>query len=280
MDRLKKYATFIKIEHTLFSLPLLFAGCLLAEEGWPSFRLMVLILFAASSARLVAMALNRIVDRDFDRLNPRTQNRHLASGIMNLIEGWLMVVVGLGIYVFCCWVISDFCLKISWIPIAGFVAYPYFKRFTKWAHLALGLVWAMVPLAGYLAIRPSFENIIPAVVLALFSIFWLTGFDIIYATMDEDFDRDAGLHSLPSAWGSEKALRASSYFHIMAFFTLLGLYLTWFSGPLAVMLLVIVGILLIMQAKLSQYVDFAFFHLNVVLGFAVLAFVYTGLKGV
>ena len=116
--------------------------------------------------------------------------------------------------------------------------------------------------------------------LGLFSIFWLAGFDIIYATLDEDFDREAGLYSLPACWGGDRALRLAGMFHFLAFVVLVFLYGIWFAGPLTVMLLGIVGILLLLEYQLSRYVDLAFFQLNTIIGFVVLFFVLSGLKGV
>ena len=280
MTSLSKYTSFIKFEHTLFSLPLLFAGALFAEGKWPTFRVTVLIIIAGASARVVALVLNRIIDREIDRKNPRTANRHLSSGAMSLLEGWLVGVIGLGVYVYAAWLLSDFCLRWSWIPILGFAAYPFFKRFTKWAHVGLGAVWSIVPLSGYFAVRPSLQGTAPVFVLGFFSLFWLAGFDIIYATQDEEFDRRAGLYSLPAAFGSGRALRFAALFHFVSFVALLVLYIFWLSGPITVMLLTSIGILLLLEQLYSQSIDLAFFHINSIIGITVLIFVLSGLKGV
>lgn len=280
MSALNKYSSFIKLEHTLFSLPLIFSGAYLAENKWPSLRTSILMIVAGAGARIVALALNRIIDRHIDKKNPRTKGRHLSSGKMKLGEAWFVTIVGLLIYFWSAWQISEFCLKISWMPLVGFAAYPYFKRFTKWTHVGLGIVWAFVPLAGYFAVKPSLEGSLPVFMLGLFSVFWLAGFDIIYATQDEDFDRETGLHSLPAAWGSERALKLAGFFHFLSFMILVVLYGVWFSGPLTVMLLVMTGILLFMEQKLSHYVDLAFFQINALIGFVVFFFVISGIKGV
>ncbi len=279
MTSLKNYATFIKIEHTLFSLPLLFAGALLARTEWPSWQTLTLIILAGGSARVVALVLNRIIDRHIDARNPRTKERHLANGTMSLNEAIALGSISLVIYFLSAWLISPFCLKLSWIPLLGFTAYPYFKRLTKWTHVGLGIVWALVPIAGFFAVKPSFQGVISAMILGLFSIFWLAGFDIIYATMDEEFDRQAGLHSLPAAWGSEKALRMAGLFHLLAFLVLVLFYGVWLSGPVAVLLLVVIGILLFVEFRMSNNVNLAFFHINTIIGFVVFLFVLAGLKG-
>lgn len=280
MKLLQTYASFIKLEHTLFSLPLLFAGAVLAEGSLPSLRTLGLILIAGAGARTVALVLNRVIDRHIDKKNPRTQERHLASGKMSLREATVIGLVGFVVYIWAAQALSDFCLKLSWIPLVAFTAYPYFKRWTPWTHVGLGLVWSLVPLAGFFAVKPSLEGIGPVLVLALFSVFWLAGFDIIYATLDEEFDRSAGVKSLPAHLGSEKAMHVSAVFHLLAFGTLLMLYAVWLGGPITVMLLAIVGILLFLEQYFSTYVDFAFFQMNIWVGVAVMVFVMAGVKGV
>jgi len=277
---LQKYVSFVKLEHNLFSLPILFAGATLADNKWPSLHLISLLILAGISARVVAMILNRIFDRDIDIKNPRTQGRHIPQGLIKVVEAWVMVVLCLAIYVFSAWSISDFCLQLSPIPIVAFAVYPFFKRFTKWTHLFLGLVWSMVPLAGFLAVKSSWDGIAPALILGIFSVFWLAGFDIIYAVLDEEFDRQSGVHSLPAAWGHKRALKMAAFFHLIAFLSLTLLYGIWFEGPVTVMLLFMLGVLLLLEHQFVQYIDFAFFYINVLISFMVLAFVNAGLRGV
>jgi len=280
MAVLRKYSSFIKLEHTLFSLPLIFAGAFLANGQWPSLRVTLLIIVAATGARVTAMTLNRIIDRDIDRRNPRTSKRHLPSGEMKLWEAWLVVVLGTGAYYLAAWRLNPVCFNLASIPLAGFALYPFFKRLTRWTHLGLGLVWSFVPVAGFLAVKPSSDGIWPVIVLSIFSVFWLAGFDIIYATQDETFDRENNVKSLPAAWGADKALKLAAVFHGLAFVALAVLYSGWFSGAFTVMLLGLIGLMLIFEQKLSRHVDVAFFKINAALGFVVLLFVLSGLKGV
>jgi 4-hydroxybenzoate polyprenyltransferase len=280
MTTLRKYASFIKLEHTLFSLPLIFSGALIPRGEWPSVSTTLLIVLAGASARVVAMALNRIIDRRIDGINPRTRERHLASGAMKVWEAWVYVALSLAAYLLAAWSISSFCLRWSWVPLVGFVVYPYFKRFTKWTHLGLGFVWALVPAGGFLAVQPSLANAGPLLLLSVFCVFWLAGFDIIYATLDEDFDRQAGIYSLPACWGSQRALKTAALFHFLAFLALLLLYFIWFSGTITVMLLMVIGVLLYLEQQFSHYVDLAFFQINALAGFVVLFFVWSGVKGV
>jgi 4-hydroxybenzoate polyprenyltransferase len=277
--RLKTYSNFVKFEHTLFSLPLFYAGALLAQKGWPSLRVTLLILLAGGGGRVVALALNRIIDRKIDARNPRTVDRHLSRGTMKVGEAWFIGALGLVFYLTGAWLISDLCLKLSWIPLLGFTAYPFFKRFTKWTHVGLGIVWSFIPFAGFIAMGWSWNGFWSVCMLALFSIFWLAGFDIIYATLDEDFDRDAKLFSLPACWGAKRALRMAGLFHLLAFFWLVVLYAIWFSGPVTVLILAATGMLLYAEYNLSHKVDLAFFKINSVIGFVVLFLVISGMRG-
>ncbi|MCG3203346.1 MAG: 4-hydroxybenzoate octaprenyltransferase [Elusimicrobia bacterium] len=279
MTFLKTYADFIKVEHTLFSLPLFFAGALLAQHKWPTLKETFLIFLAGASARIVALVLNRIIDRPIDAKNPRTQDRHLISGKMKLWEAWLLATLALLLYLYAAWLLSDLCLKLSWIPLLGFFAYPYFKRLTKWTHVGLGLVWSLIPLAGFFAVKSSFDGIFPVVLLSLFSVFWLAGFDIIYATMDEEFDREMGVYSLPAAWGIPRALRLAGWFHLLAFVLIVFLYATFLSGPITVMLMGLLGVLLLVEYRMSNNVNFSFFQVNTIIGFVVLLMVLSGIKG-
>lgn len=276
--RLKAYAGFVKLEHTLFSLPLIYAGMWLHTRGWPPARLAVLILLAAAGARVLAMGLNRIIDAEIDRRNPRTRNRELARRAMTAAEAWAIISAAGAVYVASAAAISPVCLRWSPLPVALFVGYPYLKRFTSLAHLGLGLAWSMAPVGGWLAASGSLALFYEVAWLWLFSVLWVTGFDIIYATMDEAFDREWGLHSMPAAIGRRKALQTSSMLHAFAF---LALYLLW-SGPLGrsqasgLVLLAIFGLLVWQHAVAARKPQLAFFELNAILGFLVLVFIAAG----
>jgi 4-hydroxybenzoate polyprenyltransferase len=279
-ERLSAYARFIKIEHTLFSLPILLSGTLLARGSLPSWRLTGLILLATLGARTLALALNRLIDVQIDARNPRTADRELATGALSLWDAFLVAIAGLMVYIWAATKINSFCLIWSWVPALLFLIYPTLKRFTWLCHFGLGVTWAMAPLAGWFAVNPGFAGSGPAWILAVFSFFWLAGFDIIYATMDEKFDREAGVKSLPAAWGSPRALKLAGLFHLVSFLLLIVLYAGWLSGPITVMLLAAVGALLFMEYEMSDNVNVAFFQINTLIGFVVLFLIVTGLKGV
>jgi len=165
---LRKFFNFVKIEHTLFTLPLIYGGVVLGSHGVPSFQLLMLVLVAATGARTLAFALNRIIDRKIDFLNPRTSNRELPSGRMSLAEAYVVLLAGFVLYFGSAIFISEFCLILSPVPLIVFIIYPYMKRFTFLAHFGVGLGMAMAPLGGWFAVSPSFDNIVPAILLCLY----------------------------------------------------------------------------------------------------------------
>jgi 4-hydroxybenzoate polyprenyltransferase len=278
MERLLTYARFVKIEHTLFSFPLLLSGALLAQHNHLTFRTLVLILIAGTGARIAALAMNRIFDRRFDRDNPRTAARELARGAMNPREAWLVTLFGTALYLAAAYLISPRCLWLAPIPYAVFVIYPMLKRVTMWAHLGVGLGLSMAPLGAWYAVSLRFQDLGPIIALAAFTFFWVSGFDVIYSTLDEDYDSHRGLHSLPSRLGRRRALFISMMFHIAAFVCLGILYWMQLEGLVAGLLLLACGALLYLEHREAEDVELAFFKINAVLGFVVLALVYTGLS--
>jgi len=273
---LKKILNFVKIEHTLFSLPLIYSGTVLAARGFPPIKTMLLILVGATGARTVALALNRIIDREIDKRNPRTAIRELPSGRMNVGEAVAILAVGLLLYFSAAYLIGEFCLVWSPLPLAIFVFYPYMKRFTPLAHFGVGLGLAMAPLGGWVAIAQSLETLMPGVWLGLFTMFWVAGFDIIYSTMDEAFDRSANLYSFPSRFGRERALQISAALHLLAFITLVFVFNRYVDSLAALPLLLTAGILLYYEHKQAANVELAFFKINAVLGFVIFGMITIG----
>lgn len=280
-SRLFTWAAFVKFEHTLFSLPMLYAGAVLAARGVPGWWAVLWILAAGTGARTAALGLNRIIDRRIDEQNPRTADRELPRGAMRLSEAWIIVGAGLLLYLLSCWMLWPICLVLSPIPLTVFVIYPYLKRVTPLAHLGVGTALAMAPLGGWVAVTGSVFDPwpLPVVWLATFTLLWVAGFDIIYATLDLDFDRETGLHSLPAVVGHRPALAIAALFHILSVAALVGLYAIALEGPLAIAAIVGVAIVLIAEHWLAERVNLAFFHLNIVVGFLVLAVVVAGVSG-
>jgi 4-hydroxybenzoate polyprenyltransferase len=291
-SRLRAYARFIKLEHTIFSLPLVYAGALLGSEGWPSVRVLWLIPFAAIGGRVMAMGLNRLIDAEVDARNPRTKNRELPRGAMQRREAWTIVVAAGVLYAVSAAAIAPICLWLSPIPVALFLIYPYLKRFTSLSHIGLGLAWSMAPLGGWLAAAaeaatvPSASEGLPQLLgtsgiiwLWLFSMLWVAGFDIIYATMDEAFDRREGLHALPARVGKAQALRVAVLLHAAAFMALVILQRDVLRSSSGWPWLAAIGALFVWQHVIAdRRPEVAFFEVNGILGFLVLGLVIFGLR--
>ncbi len=275
--RVRNYASFVKIEHALFSLPLILAGAWIAAPGGVPWATLLWIALAATGARATALALNRLLDRAIDAANPRTRARELPSGRMSAREGWMIALTGTIVYAIAAAALNPLCLALSPIPLAVFALYPLLKRFTPLCHLGVGAALALSPLGGYLAARPdpgaAFREAGP---LALFALLWVAGFDIIYATLDREFDRAHGVHSLPAALGSSRALLVSRACHAAAC-TSLALW-AWARWPTPAVALALAGVAagLLWQQRSAKNVDLAFFRINAGLGFVVLAVVLAG----
>ena len=279
IQRLSLYSRFVKLEHTVFSLPLIYAGSLLAGRGALSGELALLIFLAAAGGRVAAMGLNRIIDIEIDRHNPRTHVRELPQGLLEIWEGWVVVTLGTILYIFTATHIAPICLVLAPVPLVLFVIYPYLKRLTALTHLGLGLAWSMGPLGGWLAVSKSLAGIGEVGWLWLFSVLWVAGFDIIYATLDIDFDRQERLRSIPAEMGQGPALRLAAALHLVAFLCLWSLWWTRALSPMSLLWLAAIGAMLVVEHCLAtRRPEVAFFHCNAVIGFLVLAFVWTGVR--
>jgi 4-hydroxybenzoate polyprenyltransferase len=282
LERLRTYGSFVRFEHTLFSLPLILAGVFSAPGPALTVGRWALIAVAAVGARTAAMALNRLIDRRLDALNPRTRGRELPSGRMRAGEAWSLLVVAAAGYLAACTLLGPWFLAVSPIPLAVFTAYPYLKRFTPLCHAGVGAALALAPLAGYAAAHPDLSRSAPAWWLAAFALAWVTGFDIIYATLDEQFDRAHHVRSLVESLGRKRALAVAGTLHAIAFLCLAGAAWALLSSAGAVpgwawpgvgAALAAAGVLLYLEQRWAEDVDLAFFKVNVLVGFAVLAMV-------
>jgi len=279
--RARVWASFVRFEHTLFSLPLLLAGAFSVRgPALPAWR-WALIALAAVSARTAAMAINRIVDRRLDALNTRTRGRELPSGRMGVREAVALLVASTLGYLLACAALGPWFLRVAPVPLAVFAGYPYLKRVTPLCHFGVGLALALAPLAGYAAAHPDLAEPAPALWLALFALLWVSGFDVIYATLDEAFDRAHGVRSLVASLGRTRALRVSAVLHALAF-ACVAFALTRIAhgapaaprGAVAAALgssLAAIGVLLMLEQRWAEDVDLAFFKVNVWVGAAVLA---------
>ncbi len=275
---MRKYLSFVKFEHTLFSLPIVIAGAMLASGGIPDGRTILLILCATMGARTAAMAFNRIIDAEIDAANPRTKNREIPSGIISRFEARLVLVSGLAVYFVSAWLICPLVFYLSPFPAVVFALYPYMKRRTSLCHFGVGLVLSFAPAGGWLAVRCSLNDFFIPLMLSIFTFFWVTGFDIIYSVEDKDFDRENGLHSLPALLGAKTALLVSAVSHTVCVVPLIVLQFVEFDGKVFSLtaLAVLYAIFLFVQVKSSE-TELAFFKLNTVAGAFVLVFILCGI---
>jgi 4-hydroxybenzoate polyprenyltransferase len=215
----KQILSFIKIEHTLFSLPFVFIGALMAQEQGFTVTVfdLVWILIAAIGARGLAMGLNRIIDRDIDAENPRTAGRHLATGTMSLNTAYLLCTLFLAMLLLGAWQLNTVALMMAWLPVLTFVIYPYMKRFTWGCHFWLGLCLALAPAGAWVGITGSelgwaaiteVSWWYPELLLVSAGVMlWIASFDLGYALMDMKSDRENGIHSFPAAFGEKRTMQ-------------------------------------------------------------------------
>ena len=273
LSLIKKWASFVRFSHTVFALPFALAAMAVAareNHGWPGWRTFLLILMAMVCARTCAMSFNRIVDRKFDALNPRTANRHLPTGLISLASATsLLILSGAGL-IAASYFLNPLCFYLSPVALVVICFYSYTKRFTKYSHVFLGIALALAPTGAWLAVKGTQVSVMEGLQilsLATAVVLWLTGFDIIYALQDHEFDRTHGLHSLVVAWGQTNALRAAFLAHLLmcgllfAFGMLCGFHVAYFVGWL-----IIAGCLVlehwIARRRSLGWINVAFFRLN------------------
>ncbi len=277
IQQIRKWAEFVKISHTIFALPFAIASMALAareNHGWPGWRIFLLILAAMFCARTCAMAFNRIVDRKFDALNPRTAGRHLPAGQISLPSAWLLWGLSAAGLVAVAWFINPICFYLSPVALAVVCFYSVTKRFTDYTHVYLGVALALAPIGAWLAVRGSLSW--QPVFLAVAVVFWLIGFDIIYAIQDYEFDRQNGLHSLVVAWGPKNALMGAFLAHMIMWLLLasFGLFVRFRLAYFVGMALILICLLLehfIARKRSLNWVNKAFFKLNAVVSGVFLA---------
>lgn len=256
----------IKFEHTLFALPFAFLGAVLAADGLPSWRQTLWITVAMAGARSAAMTFNRIVDRDIDAQNPRTANRELPTGRISLSFAWMFLLVSVGVFLLAAYSLNWLAFALSPVALLSVLGYSYAKRFTAFAHLLLGWALAISPTAAWISIRGAIDSEVP-LLLSLLVLMWTAGFDVLYACQDYEFDKKAGLRSIPARFGIKRSLWIARLFHAQAFLVLLLLYVVTGLGILAFVGVITVGLLMIYQHTLVKPNDLsrmnaAFFTTN------------------
>lgn len=264
----RDYASLVKLSHSVFALPFALLSLLVATNGRPSLRLLLLVTAAVVAARTSAMAYNRFADRDLDAANPRTMNREVPRGVI-APRAALGLAVGAGFaFLLCCWLLSSLCFWFGvpvWLWLCG---YSHAKRFTSLCHLWLGVALGLSPLAAWVAADGAFTARLWApLMLGLAVTFWVAGFDVLYACQDEAFDRQHGLHSLPARLGTARAMLLARALHALAalgfvlFGWLAGLGILYHLGTAAALLLLVYQHRLLRPGDLRS-IHTAFFTAN------------------
>lgn len=274
---IQKWGAFVRFSHTVFALPFALAAMLVAARdtrGWPGWRVFGLILAAMVCARTCAMAFNRIMDRKFDALNPRTQGRHLPAGTISLASAVTLCALSAAGLVAVSWLLNPLCFYLSPVALAVVCFYSLTKRFTDYTHVFLGLALGIAPVGAWLAVRGAAVSdleILQMSALAVAIVLWLVGFDIIYALQDYEFDKSHGLRSLVVAWGPGNALTGAFLAHmVMCGFLLAFGLLCRFRTAYLVGWFIIVGCLAlehwIARRRSLNWINIAFFRLNALIG--------------
>jgi len=262
------YLSLIKFSHTIFALPFAFIGFFLASQHfgytfeWQTLCLVILCMVFARSA---AMAFNRYLDRDIDAKNPRTATREIPAGIVSPQQALAYVLLNCGLFVATTFFINPLCFYLSPVALAVVLVYSYTKRFTALCHFVLGLGLALAPVGAFLAISQEFR-LLP-VLFGVLVLFWVSGFDIIYAMQDEEFDKSLQLHSIPTLLGKKNALRLSSFLHFSCAILLLAIgFLANFGLFYWLGTAIFVGLLFYQHTLVSENdlskVNLAFFTTN------------------
>lgn len=275
MEKIVTYGRMIKFSHTIFALPFVLSAVVLAfRDHAPGIREIFWIIVAAVSARSAAMGFNRIADLGFDQQNPRTKTREIPAGKLSLASAALFVAGSSAVFVASAAMLSPLCFYLSAPALCVLFGYSYTKRFTRWCHLYLGFAISMAPMGAWIAATGTFSWGIVCLSLALMT--YISGFDIIYACQDTDFDRAQNLFSLPSAIGVEKALMLSSILHGVSFAFFLMVYFIFGMGWVYLGTVGIIGFLFVVEHRLVnpkdlRHIDIAFFHVNSVISVVLFA---------
>jgi len=273
--KMKIFLAMIRVEHTVFALPFAYVGALLVHRALPSWRELIWLTLAMVGARTAAMALNRLIDRHIDAANPRTRDRALPRGLLSVAEVWVYTVLAFALLGFSAYHLSPLAFELFPVAVAVLWFYSYTKRFSFLSHLVLGAADGLAPLGAWIALADRFD---PAAWFLFGGVmFWVAGFDIIYAVDDYHFDLGARLHSIPVRFGIPRALVIARWLHVLAvacFFAagyLLGLGVFYWTG------MAVASVILAHEHRLVTPEDMsragvAFFNLNGLLSVLMLFF--------
>lgn len=268
MKKLNDFSELVMFQHSIFALPFIFIAMVVAAKGWFGFKLLILGVLAAVTARNFAMGFNRYMDRDIDALNPRTINRPNVDGRISANAMFIFVVVNALLFILVAYFVNDLAFILS-LPILIIIgSYSYFKRFSYLAHIILGISLALAPIAGVVAVSEDIP--LWVIFLSIGVMFWVAGFDLLYSLQDIEVDKKLGLHSVPSVFGVEKTMLFSKVFHgLTVIFWLL--FVIYSSSSYFAYLAVIISALMLsyehyLVNKDFKKIDRAFFTVNGYLG--------------
>jgi len=276
LSRVALYAELVKFEHTVFALPFALSAMFLASGAhWPSLHTALWVVLAMVGGRTYAMGLNRIIDCQIDGQNPRTAGRTLPAGRLPRVEAWGLTLIALALMVLATLQLPILCLQLLPIALVLLTAYSYIKRFSALAHVVLGLCLGAGAIGGWIAVTGTLSA--PALLFGTAVLAWVAGFDIIYACQDVDFDREAGLFSIPASWGVSQGLAVSRILHGVTVMSLVAVWAmvpgsSWGFG----LAIVLTGAMLVYEHRLVSAqdlsrVDDAFFMVNGVISVLVFA---------
>ena len=266
----------IKWEHSVLTLPFGLTGAVLAARGIPTLHTSIWIVVALVAARSAAMAFNRLVDADIDAENPRTKIRALPAGKLSKQFVLGFVVVTSAILIVAAWELNPLAFYLSPVALAIVFFYSFTKRFTRWAHVVLGLAMGIAPAAAWIAVRGTFD---PRILLLTGAVvFWGAGFDILYSCQDFEFDHSFGVYSIPRAFGIRSALVIARMFHVITVALLAGMVAAFGLGKIAMVGVGIVALLLVYEHSLVKHNDLsrvnaAFFTMNGLISMGFLFFI-------
>lgn len=217
MAAIRNYLSLIRFSHSVFALPFALVTLLVATEGKPTPRLVLLVVLAVVTARSAAMAYNQYADHRIDADNPRTHNREIPAGTILPRSALALALVCSAGFLFACWLLSPLCFALAFPVLGILLGYSHAKRFTSLAHLWLGLALGIAPVAAWVAAAGRIDGtVLRPAILGFGVLLWVAGFDILYACQDEEFDRGRGLHSLPVRLGAAAAFRLSAALHVLS----------------------------------------------------------------
>jgi 4-hydroxybenzoate polyprenyltransferase len=275
MKRIKVILEMIKFEHTIFALPFAFTGAVLAANGIPSGGTMFWIVVAMIGARSAAMGFNRWADRYIDAQNPRTKTRALPLGLVSPGQVLVFTIASSALLVFAAFMLNPLAVALSPVALAVVFFYSYTKRFTYLSHAVLGISLSLAPIGAWIAVRGSID--LPALVLGSAVVFWLVGFDTLYALQDIEFDRSSGLHSIPQRFGVNRSLWIARAAHFVTFLLLFWLQVILPLGCFYATGVLAAGTILVYEHSLVRENDLtklnvAFFNMNGYLSVTVFLF--------